>query len=84
VLDCDGDFVFEPGPSNRTAEFISRTRFTLVEAIYRALQTSEDHRGENTEPGFEGIKKLLAELFSENAKARPGAPDSASAEEAVL
>jgi hypothetical protein len=41
VLNTDGDFEMEPLPSNRSEDFISRTRFETPEA---ALANFESHR----------------------------------------
>lgn len=34
VLNRDGTWEYEPLPSNRTAEFLARTRFSLEEALW--------------------------------------------------
>jgi hypothetical protein len=44
VLNQDGEEEYEPLPSNRSDEFIARTRFTLFEAVPRALAHAESLR----------------------------------------
>lgn len=46
VLNVDGVWEYEPSPSNRTPEFIARTRFGLAEAMARARSAVEGARGE--------------------------------------
>lgn len=41
VLATDGEWEYEPRPSNRDDDFLARTRFTLDEAKRRAVEAYE-------------------------------------------
>ena len=40
VLNTDWEFEYEPMPSNRTDDFISRTRFSIIDAFQRAQRAA--------------------------------------------
>ena len=44
VLNRDGKWEYEPMPSNRTEEFIERTRFSMIEACEKAADVIEKMR----------------------------------------
>jgi len=47
VLRDDGEFVYEPSPSNRSEEFIARTRFSLDDAMRIADELIYTHPDRN-------------------------------------
>jgi hypothetical protein len=49
VLNSDGEFEYEPLPSNRDDEFIARTRFKTIEG---ALANFQKHLPQLAERGF--------------------------------
>lgn len=54
VLDTAGEWVYEPRPSNRSDEFIERTRFKLSDAIARARALNGNHDGRQNKENTNG------------------------------
>ena len=51
VLNSEGEWEYEPLPSNRIPEFIARTRFTFAEAVTRARAIVDNPSSAKTSTG---------------------------------